>query len=156
MDEEIRQYGILPSWQEAAESNHRKRINWKDYLNMSLNQWVAERVADKRSQGSMEKELEGVALARGILNKEHISGERLLYLIHIGVGARIAEMRIEKLAFKARLSENCTWRAQVRGMRNGRGFLFIANGIDLQDGDMVEVRCVKLDAPNHDADKVKP
>jgi hypothetical protein len=133
---------FMDDWQIARDNNQNERLDWKIYLNgKSLNHFVAEMVAEKRGQSTIESEVKRIASLNGLL-----INDRALKLIHIGVGARMAEMRIEKTALKARLSENCQWRAKVRSFSNGTKYIFINQDVNLNDGDMVELKAIKLEA----------
>lgn len=131
------------NWKEAAENNKLERISWKKYLGISLNKFVAEKAAEKKAQSSIKTSVRLTAINNNILNI--LSEERLDELINIGVSARMAEMLSEKTILKAKLSENLSWRAKVRRMANGTGFVFIPPTIDLKDGEMVEVKAIRMD-----------
>ena len=136
----------LPSWKDEAERNHRNRLDWKVYLNgKSMNVRVAELAAEKKCQSSIEKVIEIEATLAGAAN--YVDLARLQKLIHIGVGARLAEMSMEKTTYKAVLASKMTWRAQARIMANGTGYVFIARDVNIRDGQMLELTAVVLDAP---------
>lgn len=86
---------FLLDWQEMAELNKLKRINWKLYLGKSFNEYISGLVAENiKDFETIEEEIYITVIEKGILEKEDITNNRLIYLIHINVGARMAEISI--------------------------------------------------------------